>query len=52
MESKISGTIGIPTYNRLNYFKDAVSSALAQTYSNIEIWISRICTRIALFGRR
>ena len=41
MESKISVTIGIPTYNRLNYLKEAVSSALAQTYPNIEILISQ-----------
>ena len=41
MEPKISVTIGIPTYNRLNYLKEAVSSALAQTYPNIEILISQ-----------
>jgi glycosyltransferase involved in cell wall biosynthesis len=41
MDSKISVTIGIPTYNRLNYLKEAVSSALAQTYPNIEILISQ-----------
>lgn len=34
-------TIGIPTYNRLNYLQEAVASALAQTYSNIEIIISQ-----------
>lgn len=34
-------TIGIPTYNRLHYLKEAVESALAQTYPNIEIIISQ-----------
>ncbi len=33
-------TIGIPTYNRLEYLKLAVRSALAQTYSALEIVIS------------
>lgn len=32
-------TIGIPTYNRLTFLKEAVASALAQTYPNIEILI-------------
>ncbi len=32
-------TIGIPTYNRLSFLKEAVASALAQTYPNIEIII-------------
>lgn len=32
-------TIGIPTYNRLKYLKEAVSSARAQTYANLEILI-------------
>jgi glycosyltransferase involved in cell wall biosynthesis len=32
-------TIGIPTYNRLTLLKEAVASALVQTYSNIEIEI-------------
>src|SRR5579872_3680680 len=41
MEPKISVTIGIPTYNRLHYLKQAVVSALAQTYPNIEILISQ-----------
>jgi glycosyltransferase involved in cell wall biosynthesis len=41
MESKISVTIGIPTYNRLHYLKEAVDSALAQNYPNIEILISQ-----------
>jgi glycosyltransferase involved in cell wall biosynthesis len=40
MESKISVTIGIPTYNRLRYMKEASASALAQTYPNIEVLIS------------
>lgn len=30
-------SIIIPTYNRLNYFQQALKSALAQTYRNIEI---------------
>ena len=41
MESKISVTIGIPTYNRLRYMKEAFASALAQTYPNIEVLISQ-----------
>jgi glycosyltransferase involved in cell wall biosynthesis len=40
MESKISVTVGIPTYNRLCYLKEAVASALAQTYPKIELLIS------------
>ena len=34
-------TIGIATYNRLHYLKEAVASALAQTYPDIEILISQ-----------
>jgi glycosyltransferase involved in cell wall biosynthesis len=34
-------TIGIPTYRRLEYLKEAVVSALAQTYRPIEILISQ-----------
>lgn len=34
-------TIGIPTYNRLRYLQEAVASARAQTYPNIEIVISQ-----------
>jgi len=34
-------TIGIPTYNRLHFLKEAVDSALAQTYEQIEIVISQ-----------
>ena len=41
MKPKISVTIGIPTYNRLHYLKEAVASALAQTYTDIEILISQ-----------
>ena len=33
-------TVIIPTYNRPNYFKIALDSALNQTYRNIEIFIS------------
>jgi glycosyltransferase involved in cell wall biosynthesis len=32
-------TIAIPTFSRLHYLKEAVASALAQTYTNIEILI-------------
>jgi len=32
-------TIAIPTYSRLHYLKEAVASALAQTYEHIEILI-------------
>ena len=41
MDSRIAVTIGIPTYNRLAYLKEAVASALAQTYRNVEILISQ-----------
>lgn len=34
-------TIGIPTYNRLHFLKEAVDSALAQTYEHIEVVISQ-----------
>ncbi len=34
-------SILIPTYNRPHYFKIALESALAQTYSNIEIIVRR-----------
>lgn len=33
-------TIGLPTYKRLAYLKEAVASALAQTYAPIEVLIS------------
>ncbi|HWP26987.1 MAG TPA: glycosyltransferase [Xanthobacteraceae bacterium] len=33
-------TIAIPTYNRASLIKDAVTRALAQTYSNIEVLVS------------
>jgi glycosyltransferase involved in cell wall biosynthesis len=39
--SSISITVGIPTYNRLNYLKESTASALAQTYPNMEILISQ-----------
>lgn len=32
-------TIAIPTFNRLRYLKEAVASALTQTYGNIEVLI-------------
>ena len=34
-------TIGIPAYNRLEFLKEAVASALAQTYPHIEVLISQ-----------
>lgn len=34
-------TIAIPTYNRLNYLKEAVSSILEQTFQDFEICISQ-----------
>jgi glycosyltransferase involved in cell wall biosynthesis len=43
MDSKV--TIAIPTYNRAAYFRIALDSALAQTYSNLEIVVSNnACT--------
>lgn len=33
-----------PTYNRPNYLKEALSSAIAQTYQNIEIIVSDNCS--------
>src|SRR6202000_925436 len=39
MEPKV--TIGIPTYSRLPYLKEAVASSIAQTHPNIEIFISQ-----------
>jgi glycosyltransferase involved in cell wall biosynthesis len=33
-------TIGIPTFERLDYLREAVASALAQTYSPIDVLIS------------
>jgi glycosyltransferase involved in cell wall biosynthesis len=40
MKSKSLVTIGIPTYNRSSALVKAIESAIAQTYSNIEIVIS------------
>ena len=38
-------TIGIPTYNRADgYLKDAIKSAMIQTYQNIEIVVSDNCS--------
>jgi glycosyltransferase involved in cell wall biosynthesis len=43
MNSKV--TIAIPTYNRAAYFRIALDSAMAQTYSNLEIVVSNnACT--------
>jgi len=46
-------TIAIPTYDRLAYLKEAVDSALAQTYPHIEVVISDDGHQpdIAAFGR-
>src|SRR5436190_21966734 len=33
-------TIGIPTFNRLDYLKEAVASSLAQTYRRVEVLIA------------
>jgi glycosyltransferase involved in cell wall biosynthesis len=41
-------TIAIPTYNRLHYLKEAVQSALTQTYPNIEVLISQDPTKDGL----
>jgi glycosyltransferase involved in cell wall biosynthesis len=41
VKSKVSVTIGIPTYDRLHYLREAVASARDQTYPNIEILISQ-----------
>ena len=41
-------TIAIPTYKRLNYLKEAVTSALNQTYENIEVLISQDPTKEGL----
>lgn len=37
-------SIIIPTYNRLDYLKQAVQSVLAQTYSNFEVIIADDCS--------
>lgn len=39
-QGQIKVTIGIPTYNRLGYLREALDSALRQTYKNIEIVVS------------
>ena len=33
-------TIAIPTHNRISFLKEALESALSQTYKNIEIVVS------------
>lgn len=44
--SELLVTIGIPTYNRADrYMRDALRSALAQTYSNLEIIVSDNCSK-------
>ena len=37
-------TIAIPTYNRSNYVKQSITSALSQTYTNIEVIVSDNCS--------
>lgn len=37
-------TIGIPTYNRANYLKQALHSAVHQTYPNLEIIVADNCS--------
>lgn len=37
-------TIMIPTYNQENYIKDAITSALNQTYSNLEVIVCDDCS--------
>jgi glycosyltransferase involved in cell wall biosynthesis len=39
--TKILITLGIPTYRRLTYLKQSIASALAQSYSRLEILISQ-----------
>ena len=34
----------IPTYNRLEYLKEAINSAIKQTYQNIEIIVCDNCS--------
>lgn len=34
----------IPTYNRSDYLRDAISSALSQTYTNIEVVVTDDCS--------
>lgn len=41
-------TVAIPTYQRLNYLKAAVESAMMQTYENIEILIGQDPTPLGL----
>lgn len=41
-------TVAIPTYQRLNYLKAAVASAMLQTYENIEILIGQDPTPLGL----
>ena len=37
-------TIAIPTYNRLTYLRQAIDSALAQTYPELEVIVSDNCS--------
>jgi GT2 family glycosyltransferase len=41
-------TVAIPTYQRLNYLKAAVESAMLQTYENVEILIGQDPTPLGL----
>ena len=40
LNNKIKVTIMIPTFNQVGYIKEAVESALAQTYENLEVVVS------------
>ncbi|MBD0261856.1 MAG: glycosyltransferase family 2 protein, partial [Tolypothrix sp. Co-bin9] len=49
MSSKIDSkkslvSVIIPTYNRPKYLKQAIESAIKQTYKNIEIIVSDDCS--------
>src|SRR5215475_5239963 len=44
MQSLPKVTIAIPTYNRLAYVRQAIASALAQTYPNIQVVVSDNCS--------
>src|SRR5918911_1825747 len=39
MKEPVLVSIAIPTFNRLDYLKEAVASALAQTYERVEVLI-------------
>jgi glycosyltransferase involved in cell wall biosynthesis len=43
-------TIAIPTYNRVGYLGQAIESALAQTYPNLEVIVSDNCSSDGTYG--